>query len=79
MQRLTKHTGSGAIGMLQAIHQLYSASETVSRLMGQMKIDVGLDNQEWRPYVNIATDDDNIDDICIDDIRLDWLPSAPDA
>ena len=32
-----------------AICQLYSASEIVTRLLGQLKIDAGLVSQEWRP------------------------------
>ena len=31
-----------------AIRQLYSASEIVTRLLGQLKIDAGLVKQDWR-------------------------------
>ena len=55
------------------IRQLYSASES-----GQLKIDTGLVNEEWRPDVKLTTYVDCIDDICIDDIRSDRLPSVPD-
>ena len=32
-----------------AVRQLNSATEIVTRLLGQLKIDAGLVNQEWRP------------------------------
>ena len=60
--RLSEHERSGAIGMLKAgcvflaspdiilaIHQLYSTSEIVTRLLGQLKVDKGLANYELRP------------------------------
>ena len=61
MPRLSDHERYGAVGILQAgvrvsvvaryyqCHangQLYSASEIVTRLLGQLKIDAGLVNQE---------------------------------
>ena len=90
MSRLSEHEQSAAIWMLQAgvpvsdvprfiiaSGQLYSAPEIVTRLLGQLKIDPGLINQEWkaklrRQYVNC------IDDICINDIHFDQLPSLPE-
>ena len=58
MPRLSEHEQSGAIGMLKAgcvfltssdiiiaIFQLYSASEIVTRLLGQLKIVAGLVSQ----------------------------------
>ena len=47
-----------------ATRQLYSAAETVTRLLGQLKIDAGLVSQALC-----------IDDIYIDDIRSGWLLS----
>ena len=57
MPRLNKHKRSGAIGMFKAgvvflpspdiitaIRQLYSTSDIVTRLPGQLKIDTGLVN-----------------------------------
>ena len=61
-----------------AIRQIYSCSDIITRLMGQLKIDTGLVNQEWRPDVKVATYVDCIDDICIDDIRSYRLTSVPD-
>ena len=61
-----------------AIRQLYSASKIVNRLLGQLKIDAGLVNQEWRPDVKTAINGVCIDDIGIDDIHSDQLPSMPD-
>ena len=62
MPRLYEHERSGAIGMLKmgcvfltspyiiiAIHQLYNASEIVTRLLGHLKMDTGLVSHEWRP------------------------------
>ena len=59
MSLLSEHEGSGAIGMLRAgmrvtmlrdiiiaIHQLYSASKIVTRLLGQLKTIIGLVNHE---------------------------------
>ena len=34
--------------IISAIRQLNSASEIVTRLLGQLKIDAGLVNQDWR-------------------------------
>ena len=58
--RLSEHERPGAIEMLKvwvrvsglakiAIRQLYSISEIVTRLLGQLKVDTGLANYEWRP------------------------------
>ena len=58
--------------------QLYSVSEIVIRLQGQLNIDTGLVNQKWRPDVKTATYVKCINDICIDDIRSGWLSSVPD-
>ena len=57
MPRLSKHERPGAIGMLKLgclwlaspdiiidINQLYSTSEIVTRLLGQLKDDTGLAN-----------------------------------
>ena len=59
MPRLSEHERSGAIAMLKAgvrvsdvadiiiaIRHLCSALELVTRLLGQLKIDAGLVNQE---------------------------------
>ena len=91
MPRLFEHKWSGTIWLLQAgcvfltpcyiiivIHQLYSASEIVTRSLGQLKVDAGLVNQEWRPDVKMATYVHYIDDICINDIHSNWLPSMTD-
>ena len=32
-----------------AIRQLYGTSKIVTRLLGQLKVDAGMANQEWRP------------------------------
>ena len=45
------------------IRQLYSASEIVTKLLGQLKIDAGLVSQEWRPALR-----GNLHRLCIDDI-----------
>ena len=55
--RLSEHERPGAIGMLKAgcvllaspdiiiaIHQLYSTSEIVIKLLGQLEVDTGLAN-----------------------------------
>ena len=65
MPRLSEHERSGIIGMLKAgrvflttpdnilaIRQLYNASEIVTRLLGQLKMDADLVNQEWRPELS---------------------------
>ena len=63
MPQLSKHELSGAFGMLQAetcvlltshdiimvIRQLYSTSDIVTRLLGQLNIDAGLINQTDDP------------------------------
>ena len=82
---------SGAFGMLKAgvrvltspdiviaIRQLYSASEIVSRLLGQLRIDADLVSQEWRPALKSSLRRLFIDDIYIDDIRSGQLLSVPD-
>ena len=87
---LSEHEWSGAIGMLKAgvrvfdvaryhnyIRQLYSASEIVTRLLGQLKIDTGLVIQEWRPALRGNLRRLCIDDIYIDDIRSSRLLSVP--
>ena len=55
-----------------AIRHLYSAAETVTRLLGQLKTDAGLVSQEWRPALR-----GNLRRLCIDDIRSGWLLSVP--
>ena len=62
-----------------AIRQLYSASEIVTRLLGQLKIDAGLVSQELMATAlrgNLRRL--CIDDIYIDDIRSGRLLSVPD-
>ena len=57
VQRLSEHERLGAIGLLKtgtrisgltdiiiAFRQLYSTSEIVTRLLGQLKVDTGLAN-----------------------------------
>ena len=91
MPRLSEHERFGAIGMLKAvvrvltspdiiivICQLYSASEIVTRLLGQLKIDSGLVSQEWRKALRANLRSLCIDDIYIDDIHSGRLLSAPD-
>ena len=91
MPRLSEHKRSGTIGTLKvacvfltspyiiiAICQLYSASEIVSRLHGQLKIDAGLVSQEWRPALSANLRRLCIDDIYIEDIRSVQLLSVPD-
>ena len=89
MPRLSEHKRSGAIGKLACVfltppdiiiatRQLYSASEIVSRLLGQLKIDAGLVSQEWRPELRGNFPRLCIDDIYIDDIRSGQLLSVPD-
>ena len=53
--------------------QLYSPSEIVIRLQGQLNIDAGLVNQKWQPDVKMATYVK-----CIYNIRSGWLLSNPD-
>ena len=60
------------------IHQLYSASDIVSRLLGHLKIDAGLVSLEWRPALRGNLRRLCIDDIYIDDIRSGQLLSVPD-
>ena len=59
-------------------HQLYSDSEMVIRLLGQITVDTGLLNQEIQPDVKTVIYVDSIGDICIEDIHSSWLPSVPD-
>ena len=40
---------AGVARYIIAILELYSASEIVTRLLGQLNIDAGLVNEEWRP------------------------------
>ena len=54
-----------------AIRQLYSASEIVTRLLGQLKIDACLDSQEWRPALRA-----NLRWLCIDDIYIKDIGSG---
>ena len=54
-----------------AIRQLYSASEIVTRLLGQLKIVAGLVNQKWRPPLRA-----NLRRLCIDDIYMDDIRSS---
>ena len=59
--------------------QIYSDSEIVTRLLGQIiKIDAGPLKQELQPDVKTAFYVDCIGDICIVDIISNWLPSVPD-
>ena len=55
------------------IRQLYSASEIVTRLLGQLKIHAGLVSQEWRPMLRGNLRRLCIDDIYISDICSGWL------
>ena len=84
MPRLSEHERSGAIGMLNlacvfltsqditiGIRQLCSASEIITRLLGQLKIDAGLVSQEWRPALRA-----NLRQLCIDDIYIDDIRSS---
>ena len=64
--------------IINATRQLYSASEIVTRLLGQLKIDAGLVSQEWRPALRANLRRLCIDDIYIDDIRSGRLLSVPD-
>ena len=58
--------------------QLYSASEIVIRLQGQLNIDAGLVNQKLRPDAKTATYVECINDICIYDMCSGWLSSVQD-
>ena len=90
MPRLSEHERSGAIGMLKAgvrvsdvaiyhnFHQLYIASEIVTRLLGQLKIDAGLVSQDRRPALRAELHRLCIDDIYIDNIRSGLVLSVPD-
>ena len=89
MPHLSEHDWSGAIGMLKAgvrfwrrqISQLpsvNSASEIVTRLQGQLKIDAGLVSQEWGPALRSNLRRSCIDNIYIDDIRSTRLLSVSD-
>ena len=60
------------------IRQLYSASEIVTRLLEQFKIDAGRVSQEWLPALRVNLRRLCIDDIYIDDIRSGGLLSVPD-
>ena len=61
-----------------ATRQLYSGSDIVTRLLGQLKIDAGLISQEWRPASRGNLLRLCIDDIYIDDARSGRLLSVPD-
>ena len=61
-----------------AICHLYSASEIVTRLLGQLKIDAGLVSQEWPPALRGNLHRLCIDDIYIDVFHTDWLLSVSD-
>ena len=87
MPRLSGHERSGANwnvniltspNIIIAIPQLNSASEIVTRLLGQLKINAGLVNQEWRPALRANLRRLCINDIYIDHIRSDRLLSVPD-
>ena len=84
MPRLSEHEQSGTIGMSKAglpfltspdiiiaIRQLYSASEIVTRLLGQFKINAGLVSQEWRLALR-----GNLRWLCIDNIYIDHIRSG---
>ena len=82
MPRLSEHERSSPIGMLKAgvcvsdvalIGQLHSASEIVTRQLGQLKIDEGLNSQEWRPALRAK-----LRRLCIDQNRSGWVLSVPD-
>ena len=66
MPRFSEHEG-----------QLYSATEIVTRLLGQLKIDAGLVSQEWRPVLRGSLRRLCIDDIYIDDVLSGRLLSVP--
>ena len=91
MPSLSEHERSGAIEMFKAecvlltspdiiiaTRQLNSASETSTRLLGQLKIDIGLVSLERRPPLRGNLRRLCINDINIDDIRLGRLLSVPD-
>ena len=59
-------------------HQLYSDSEIVIRLLGQIKVDATPLDQELQPDVKTVIYVDCICDICIHDIHSYWLLSLPD-
>ena len=61
-----------------AIRQLYSASEIVTKLLGQLKLDAGLVSQEWRPGFRAKLRRLCIDDLYIDDICSGWVLSMPE-
>ena len=82
--RLSEHDRPGAFGMLKdgvraltsldiiiAIHQLNSAPEIFTRLLGELKIDGGLVSQEQQPAIRC-----NLRRLCIDDIYIDDYPSG---
>ena len=54
-----------------AIRQLYSASEIITRLLGQLKIDAGLVSQECLQALR-----GNLRPLCIDDIYIDDIRSG---
>ena len=60
-----------------AIRQIYSALETVTRLLGQLKINAGLVSQEWRQVLRGNLRRLCIDNIYIDDVRSGRLLSVP--
>ena len=57
-----------------ANYHLYSVSDIVTKLLGQLKIDAGLVSQEWG---SVLIANLSIDDIYIDDIRSGQLLSVP--
>ena len=61
-----------------ATRQLNSASEIITRLPGQLKINAGFVSQEWRPPLRGNLRRLCIDDIYIDDIRAGRLLSVTD-
>ena len=66
------------LGLWERRSTIYSPSEIVIRLQGQLNIEEGLAYQKWRPDVKTASYVKCINDICIDDIRSGWLSSVPD-
>ena len=61
--------------ILIAIRQLYSASEIVTRLLGQLKIYEGLVTGQPRQQLALRA---NLRRLCIDDIPSGQLLSVPD-
>ena len=61
-----------------AIRQLNSASEIITRLLGQLKIDACLVSQQWQPVLRANLCRFCVDDIYINDICSGRLLSVPD-